>query len=250
MSGITATTELLRKLKALYPAPLSGISTADVLQNPWWILVASVFSTGNAPESVPVLFQFVLAELEDAQTELGVEQDKAHEERLLLARKFRDTLFKSGMFSGYSKAINALKALYDVTPEDLCDRETLRDKNVSIEEYERIGLDFFRTLNGDNTEMIKSMLDSVFPDLGWFGIVIAYGCVYGFLEYTNQLETSYAIVGTLVAADTPLQINWHLQNARRGGASAAQAKAAREIAVETARAVGVTWLNAIPEVTD
>ena len=84
--------------------------------------------------------------------------------------------------------------------------------------------------------------------LGWFCNTIAYGAIYGYLEYIDQPETSYMLVGTLVAGDTPLQITWHLNNARRGGATLEQARAAREIAIEASKAAGVVWKNAIPEV--
>ena len=43
--------------------------------------------------------------------------------------------------------------------------------------------------------------------------------VCGYTEILDQLETSYVLVGSLIAVDTPSQIGWHLDNARRGGAS-------------------------------
>ena len=83
---------------------------------------------------------------------------------------------------------------------------------------------------------------------GWFSNTVAYGAVYGFTEITDQLETSYALVGTLIAGDTPLQINWHLNNARRGGATLEQARAVRQISIDTANVTGVIWKNQVPEV--
>jgi hypothetical protein len=74
-----------------------------VLANPWWIIVVTSFSTGNRPDCVPLVFQSVLADLQQVQEQLHVPSDKAHAERLALARKFRDILLKSGMVSGYSK---------------------------------------------------------------------------------------------------------------------------------------------------
>jgi len=72
--------------------------------------------------------------------------------------------------------------------------------------------------------------------------------VYGYLEYTNQVETSFALVGSLITNDTPLQIGWHLNNARRGGVTLEQARAAREISIEAAKSTGVVWKNQVPEV--
>jgi hypothetical protein len=77
---------------------------------------------------------------------------------------------------------------------------------------------------------------------------MAYGFVYGYTEILNQLETSYVLVGTLIAVDTPRQITWHLDNARRGGASLEQARAVRQIAIVASQSAGVRWRNEVPEV--
>lgn len=79
---------------------------------------------------------------------------------------------------------------------------------------------------------------------------VAYGHVYGFLEVTDQLETAYTLVGTLIAGDTPRQINWHLDNARRSGASLEEAKAVRRIAMEASEVAGVKWRDGVPEVKE
>lgn len=79
---------------------------------------------------------------------------------------------------------------------------------------------------------------------------VAYGHVYGYLDVTDQLETAYTLVSTLIAVDTPRQINWHMDNARRSGASLEQAKAVRRIAMEVAEAAGVRWKDGVPEVKE
>jgi tRNA G37 N-methylase Trm5 len=72
--------------------------------------------------------------------------------------------------------------------------------------------------------------------------------VYNYSAILSQLETSYVIVGALVAVDTPRQIGWHLDNARRGGASLEQARAVRQIAMEASESAGVRRRNDVPEV--
>jgi alkylhydroperoxidase/carboxymuconolactone decarboxylase family protein YurZ len=52
----------------------------------------------------------------------------------------------------------------------------------------------------------------------------------------------------LIASDTPRQIDWHLQGAVRNGASIAEIQAVRQIAIEVARAAGITWKNDIPDI--
>lgn len=101
------------------------------------------------------------------------------------------------------------------------------------------GKAFFMSLYGETGDNVQGLLDKISPDMGMLPIAplrdkasidwshridmfsqnIAYGHVYGSLEVTNQLETAYRLLGTLIAGDTPRQINWHLDNARRSGAS-------------------------------
>ncbi|KAK0452750.1 uncharacterized protein EV420DRAFT_1482057 [Desarmillaria tabescens] len=69
-----ATREFLAHLEALYPKQDEG-------------------GCHNLPEAVPEVFKYALEGL------------KTHEERLLLARKLRDALYKSGMLSGFPSCI-------------------------------------------------------------------------------------------------------------------------------------------------
>jgi len=85
---------------------------------------------------------------------------------------------------------------------------------------------------------------------GWFSNTIAYGSVYGHTEILDQLETSYILVGSLIAVDTPRQIGWHLDNACRGGASLEQIRAVRQIAISASQSAGVRWRNVIPEIKE
>ena len=80
-----------------------------VLKNPWFIVASCAFSTANRPETVPVIFKYVLSDLEKAQADFKVSKEQAHQEKLLLARKMRDCLFKSGMVAGYSKVMRRLQ---------------------------------------------------------------------------------------------------------------------------------------------
>jgi hypothetical protein len=116
-----ATSTFFEHLKSLFPAGAVSASSDGMLMNlclaetkssrqdgvvnnPWWLVAAVAFSAGNRPDFVALLFKHVLAELETTQAEFGVSGEKVHEERLLLARKFRECLFKGGMVAGYSKA--------------------------------------------------------------------------------------------------------------------------------------------------
>lgn len=83
--------------------------------------------------------------------------------------------------------------------------------------------------------------------IGWFSKNIAYGHVYGAPKVLGQRDTSYVVVSALIAMDTPRQINWHLANSRRGGASYEEVCAVREIAMQAATACEVKWRSGVPE---
>ncbi|KAI0047038.1 hypothetical protein FA95DRAFT_1559468 [Auriscalpium vulgare] len=245
-----ATNSVLQHLKSLFPSAQKIGSSADVLKNPWWIVATVAYSGANRPEAVPVVFKHVLADLEQVQAAANVPTEKAQEERLLLARRFREALFKSGMVSGYSKAINGLVSLSEATPEDLRDTKTMRNTKLSPDELEKKGEEFFKVLYGDTADNVQGLLDKIYPDMGWFSNTLAYGAVYGHLDILDQLETSWVLVGTLIAGDTARQVGWHLANARRGGATLEEAKAARQIAIDVSASAGVKWRDGVPDITE
>ncbi|KAK7472554.1 hypothetical protein VKT23_000669 [Stygiomarasmius scandens] len=237
-----ATPEFLTHLKSLYPT--SG------QQNPWYIIAAVSFSAGNEPSAVPSVFKRALDELEAQLTSSNASASDAHGQKLLLARKIREALFKSGLTSGYSKAINSLVALNECMPEELKDTKTLRDTTKSLEEYAKDGKAFFDKVYGETATSVQGLLDAASPDMGWFSNTIGYGLTYGYTEILSELETLYMLVASLIATDTPRQIGWHLDNARRSGATLEQAKAVRAIAMEVSIAAGVRWKESVPEVKE
>ncbi len=132
-------------------------------------------------------------------------------------------------------------------------------------ELETYGDKFFRAYYGETAEQMQNLLHNIYPDMGvqsfpslhdrlnngvagWFSNTIAYGSVYGHLDILDVLETSFVQIGTLIAIDTPRQIKWHLENARRGGASLEQVGGVTQIAVEVSESVGVKWRDGVPQV--
>jgi hypothetical protein len=71
-----------------------------VLQNPWYIVTAVSFMAANRPEAVPLLYKYVLGELEHAQNQFSVPALETKREKLLLTRKFRDAIFKACLMAG------------------------------------------------------------------------------------------------------------------------------------------------------
>ena len=97
------TTEFLTHLKSLYPLRDVTRGTNAVLRNPWYIISAVAFGASNRPEAVPVIFQHVLKDLKEAQAEQQKSAEAAHQEQLLLARRMREAILKSGLLGGYSR---------------------------------------------------------------------------------------------------------------------------------------------------
>jgi hypothetical protein len=78
-------------------------NSPPVVQNPWYIVTAVSFMTANRPEAVPLLYKYVLGELEHAQKQFNVPTTEAKREKLLLTRKFRDAIFKACLMAGIPK---------------------------------------------------------------------------------------------------------------------------------------------------
>ncbi|KAI8999097.1 hypothetical protein BD414DRAFT_144793 [Trametes punicea] len=244
-----ATPAFLNSLKALYPA--GGPSTTaypGALPNPWPLVTAVAFSASNVPEAVPVVFKFALEELLAEQRAKGTEGEEAFREQLVLARKLRESVLQSGLLSGMPRAINSLIALHEVMPENVRETKILRDTNKHMSEFDKSGEELFRAMYRDTADAVQGLLDSAYPDLGWFCNTIGYGVTYGGTAVLTQVESTYAIATALVAIDAPRQVGWHLANARHGGASLEEARAVREIALQVARAAGLRWRNEVPEV--
>ncbi|KAL5512039.1 hypothetical protein ACEPAH_5258 [Sanghuangporus vaninii] len=244
MSEIVST-EFLEQLKPLYPTTATaGLNKVNqVLESPWYIVATAAFSAGNRPEAVPFVLKFVLAEL--------IALSASGDDKRRAVVKMREALFKAGLISGYSRAISALVALYEATPDELRDTKLVREvENLTVSDMLASGDEFLSALHGNNTESVKSTFYKIHPDMGWFGRAIACGHVWGAQNVLSQRETSFILVSALIAMDTPIQIKWHLESARRAGASAEEVNAVREIAMRAAAACGVKWRNGVPEVQD
>ncbi|KAF4577238.1 hypothetical protein EYR36_005225 [Pleurotus pulmonarius] len=172
------------------------------------------------PDGVVSVFKFVADEL--------AAQGASHVDHQLLFRKLQDALFKAGILSGFAKTINSLIALNEAAPEDLRDKEILRhvDRTTSLAMLEEAGTRVFQNVYGETAETTQSLLDHIYPDLGWFIRTIPYGLVYG--------HTRYAVADVLALEGQ--------------GASMEEARAVRAIATESATLAGVSWQHGVPDV--
>jgi len=249
-SSFRVSAGFLNGLKALFPENANTIGPAwqpPILRSPWYIVAAVAFSASNRPEGVSQVFEHALADLRasnaisDGST-IGSDNEK------LLAQRFRDALFKSGLISGYPKAINSMKSLHEAMPEELWETAISRDTGATLASYEASGQTLWRSVYGEKAGSVQDLLDSIYPDMGWFSRAIGYGLVYGHTDFVSPLETSYTLVAALIAGDTPQQIDWHLEGAQRGGATFEEVKAVREASIKVATLSGIQWRHPIPEV--
>ena len=98
-----ASEDFMNRLKSLYPIRNSLRGADAVLHNPWYLVAAVAYASSNRPEGVPAVFKDVLADLKKTQTEQQTPAEAAHNEQLLLARRFRESILKGGLLCGYSR---------------------------------------------------------------------------------------------------------------------------------------------------
>ncbi|PCH38586.1 hypothetical protein WOLCODRAFT_88179 [Wolfiporia cocos MD-104 SS10] len=235
----------LNQLRSLYSSHVAA--TPDIiLAQPWYLIAAVAFSASRKTEAVPVVFEFVMSELKLAQ--IGEQPERALAQRMTLANKMREALLQSGQLTGMPRVIESLIALRGIMPEELRPKQVLRDRTKTIADYEESGERLFRAMYRDTKDSVQALLDSAYPDLGWYCNTVGYGITYGGTDILTQVETSYVVVAALIAVDAPRQIVWHLANAQNGGATLEEARAVREIAMKVAEVSGVKWENGVPEV--
>ncbi|KAG6907453.1 hypothetical protein DXG01_008837 [Tephrocybe rancida] len=93
----------------------------------------------------------------------------------------------------------------------------VRRTETTIEQYDKIGEALFRSIYGETADSVQNLLDTIYPDM---------------------------------ASDSPRQIQWHLDGARRRGATFEEIQAVRAIAMEVAKLSGIKWRDGVPEVED
>ena len=95
-----ATTEFLTRLKDTYPSSGStspfaqSPSNAD-FANPWFIVATIAYGTSNRPEVVPIIYKFILSDLDSEGADI--------ETKKRVTTALRDAIYKAGIISGYSR---------------------------------------------------------------------------------------------------------------------------------------------------
>ena len=96
----TATIEFLTRLKNTYPSsgspsPFAQSSSNADFANPWFIVAAIAYGASNRPEAVPIIYKFILNDLDSEGADI--------ETKRRVTTALRDAIYKAGIISGYSR---------------------------------------------------------------------------------------------------------------------------------------------------
>ncbi|KAJ3556018.1 hypothetical protein NM688_g2256 [Phlebia brevispora] len=241
-----APASFLDYLKSLYPAT-EPAGPAEIVANPWYLVATVAYASCNSPEAASFIFLHVIEELEKAQKKAETDAETAHKQRLQVARRLRESLLKSCLLCGAPRAINAMVALHEVMPEDLRDKEMIRNPRTSTEEFDHFGGQIFRAIHGEGADGIQRVFNEINPDFGWIARVVGCGMLFGQTDLLSLTETSYVMLGAMYGMETSRQFSWHLVKAKRE-AKVEQARGVRQICIEVGNRVGFKWKEPVPDV--
>ncbi|ORY80875.1 meiosis protein SPO22/ZIP4 like-domain-containing protein [Protomyces lactucae-debilis] len=180
-----------------------------VLPSSYHYLSGSVFSIYNQPVLASAIFTQALR------------SKTKQNDRLLLARQFRESFLRSGIFGGMSKAINSLQELHKVMPSELKEPvKPMHDNTQSISDLHAQGSSFLaQVYDGERGANIQTALQTISPRLGHYAVDLVYGGIY---SDTSALSLEAACVCMFtynLAVDTPKQAIGHIESSLRHGAT-------------------------------
>ncbi|KAL7273014.1 hypothetical protein RUND412_004158 [Rhizina undulata] len=225
-----ASTEFLDSIQALFPAD-------SALVNPWFYIAAMVYAANNLFAEAAAVYAHALKGISASEFEKRVE----------MTRKYREALFKVNVIYGAPRMINTLLEVNKLTPPELNDHQMYRNPNMPLGELTSRGHELFAEYYGASTDSTLQKLGTVHPDFLYMCITLVYGPIYAFNEIITKLETSFCLIGSLIAISCPVQIGWHLDGALRNGATVEEVQAVREMAIRVMRHIGKD-VGEIPEV--
>ncbi|CDK26272.1 unnamed protein product [Kuraishia capsulata CBS 1993] len=211
-------TEHFRSLEAL----ITKSDESALVENPWYMLVALVYTVKRKYADLVALSKYVLYR----DPSLSVDEKR----RIL--RRIREALYKNGVLYGNPVMINAMLELRKGLDAELFEDTAYRDHKKPLEDLETNGYDVFKRTYGDTTDEVVGLLKNVHPDYPYSALTLIFGPVLGFYDILNPAETSLTMVAALIAFDLPLQAKWHLNGAYRNGATKEEVLSARALIIE------------------
>ncbi|KAL4806513.1 hypothetical protein BDV18DRAFT_159685 [Aspergillus unguis] len=201
----------------------------------WYITAAVALSAMNYPEELGPLYTHLLEKYIPAE-------DHASE-----TRKIKEALVKAAGLHGAAKTGNAMRELYRVTPGDLLDRTCYRENDIPPQEAYTRGDAFLKSLYRDvpdlNTE--DDFVRKCSPDYFYLVSRLLYPHIFSFDQILDKLESSQAIISSLIGSDCANQAKNHMKGMLWNGATREEVTAIRDTVVRIAQELGVKFKNGI-----
>ncbi|KAL9120509.1 MAG: hypothetical protein Q9187_002933 [Circinaria calcarea] len=170
----------------------------------WYFIAGVTLSVLNRPDEIAKVFKHAI---EGGPGSL--EKKPEPEEQLQIARRMREALVKAAPIGGLPKAINALFALKDATPQSLLDEPlgyspTARPVEVYDTPSSTIlhrGQTFFDKIYGKVSKRVMGQMDrSGTEDLGLTARLM-YGYILSNTSVLTAAESSYVLLAGLIPQD-------------------------------------------------
>ncbi|CAN8095581.1 unnamed protein product [Discula destructiva] len=229
-------------------------SQPDLPEDIWYLMVATCLAILNRPEEIQTVYKHAVG---PGHGPAGSQNGATlpDQEQLRIARRLREALLKTSAIGGMPKTINALQELKKAIPAHLADEPdggespTNRRQDVYETPTSQVlarGQAFFDQCYGKVAARVMASLDhSGTEDLG-LAVRLTYGYVLSPTAILSEAETSFVMIAGLIPQDVNPQLKGHLKGALNGGASVAQVRAARQLAIHVCEAAGMTVLAPPP----
>ncbi|KFY96024.1 hypothetical protein V500_02586 [Pseudogymnoascus sp. VKM F-4518 (FW-2643)] len=179
----------------------------------WYITTIVALSSLNYPDEIGPLYTHLL--------EKYIGPEEHYEE----TRKIKEALVKASGLHGAAKTGNAVRALYHATPSHLIDNTCYRDDDDHEVAVAR-GDTFLKSLYPDvpdlNTE--DDYVRKCCPDYFFVVSKLLYPHVFSFDKILDKLESSQAIITTLISIDCKGQARNHMKGMMWNGATREEVK--------------------------
>ncbi|KAK2750275.1 hypothetical protein FQN55_002422 [Onygenales sp. PD_40] len=207
----------------------------------WYMVLIVTLSAMNYPDEIPNAWQHFtkhyLARLEP-------------EERLIAARKIREALTKSVGIVGAAKTGTSIRLLSTVTPDELKDQESFRDKEDASTASAR-GKVLHTKIYGRNPLFNPQATVDASPDYAFVIRDLFYGRIFSFDEILDDVETGHIIISALIGIDCHPQMKHHMIGLLINGQSREDIEQTRSLCYGVADLLGVKFRHPkgqIPEV--
>ncbi|KAL2846466.1 hypothetical protein BJY01DRAFT_234605 [Aspergillus pseudoustus] len=199
----------------------------------WYITAVVALAALNYPEEIGPLYTHLL----DAYI--------APEDHVEQTRKIKEALVKAAGLHGAAKTGNAMRALHQVTPGHLVDGTCYRATDVDTEAAYRRGDEFLKSIYRDvpdlNTD--DDYVRKCSPDYFYLVSKLLYPHIFSYDGILSRLESSQAIISSLIAIDCTGQARNHMKGMLWNGASRKEVTMVRDIVALVAERLGVRFKN-------